>query len=101
MDPNCEPIVEKKTHRTEAQKRSLMNRLHRIQGQLRGLEQLLENDAYCNELLQQSAAARSALDGFNQELLSNHIHGCVTKGILEGDQQIVDELLKTLRKLMK
>ena len=91
----------KKVHRSEEQKKSLGVRLRRIEGQVRGLEQLLENDAYCNDLLQQSAAIRAAIDGFNQELLSNHIHGCVTRGILEGDQAIVDELVKTIRKLMK
>jgi len=93
--------LEKTTHRTEEQKKSLLNRLKRIEGQIRGLEQMVENDAYCNDLLQQSMAAGSALDGFNQELLSNHIHGCVTRGIANGDMEIVDELIKTIRKLMK
>lgn len=93
--------TEKQTHRTPEQKKNLLTRLARIEGQIRGLAQMVENDAYCNDLLQQSAAARSALDGFNQELLSNHIHGCVTRGILAGDQEIVDELVKTIRKLMK
>lgn len=92
---------EKKTHRTPEQKKSLLTRLHRIEGQIRGLEQMMENDAYCNDILQQSSAIRAAIDGFNQELLSNHIHGCVTRGILEGNQEIVDELVKTVRKLMK
>jgi DNA-binding FrmR family transcriptional regulator len=101
MENTPENIQEKHTHRGEEQKKSLLNRLRRIEGQIRGLEQMVENDAYCNDILQQSAAARSALDGFNQEMLSNHIHGCVTKGIQEGDQQIVDELVKTIRKLMK
>lgn len=96
-----ENAEQKKTHRTPEQKKSLLTRLHRIEGQIRGLEQMLEDDAYCNDLLQQSSAVRAAIDGFNQELLSNHIHGCVTKGILAGDPEIVDELVKTLRKLMK
>ncbi len=96
-----ENAPKKQTHRTPEQKKSLMTRLSRIEGQIRGLKQMLSEDAYCNDLLQQSAAARSALDGFNQELLSNHIHGCVTRGIQEGDPEIVDELVKTVRKLMK
>lgn len=101
MEKKAETKTERKTHRTPEQKKSLLIRLRRIEGQIHGLIQMLENDAYCNEILQQSAAARSALDGFNQELLSNHIHGCVTKGILAGDGEIVDELCKTVRKLMK
>ena len=96
-----ENFKEKQTHRTPEQKKSLMTRLCRIEGQIRGLKQMLEEDAYCNDILQQSAAARSAIDGFNQELLSNHIHGCVTKGILDGNQEVVDELVKTVRRLMK
>lgn len=91
----------KKTHRTDAQRKTLLNRLKRIEGQIRGLEKLVENDTYCNDILQQSISVRSALDGFNQELLDFHIKGCVTDGIQEGDEEIVDELLKTLRKLMK
>ena len=82
----------KKTHRTDAQRKTLLNRLKRIEGQIRGLEKLVETDTYCNDILQQSISVRSALDGFNQ---------CVTDGIQEGDEEIVDELLKTLRKLMK
>ena len=91
----------KKTHRTDAQRKTLLNRLKRIEGQIRGLEKLVETDTYCNDILQQSISVRSALDGFNQELLDFHIKGRVTDGIQEGDEEIVDELLKTLRKLMK
>ncbi len=93
--------AQKKTHRTDEQKTVLMNRLKRIEGQIRGLEKLVENDTYCNDILQQSISARSALDGFNEVLLGYHIKGCVTDGIKEGDEEIVDELLKTVRKLTK
>lgn len=94
-------LSEKKSHRTDEQKTALLNRLKRIGGQIRGLEKLVENDTYCNDILQQSISARSALDGFNQELLCFHINGCVAGGIKEGNEEIVDELLKTLRKLMR
>ena len=91
----------KKMTRTEEQKKSLLNRLKRLEGQIRGLEKMIEEDAYCNDVLQQSMSASSAMDGFNQELLGYHVKGCVTEGIKNGNEEIVDELLKTLRKLMK
>ena len=91
----------KKTMRTEEQKKALINRLKRLEGQVRGLEKMIEDDAYCNDILQQSMSAASAIDGFNQELLGYHVQGCVTEGIKNGDEEIVDELLKTVRKLMK
>lgn len=90
-----------KMTRTEEQKKSLLNRLKRLEGQIRGLEKMIEEDAYCNDVLQQSMSASSAMDGFNQELLGYHVKGCVTEGIKNGNEEIVDELLKTLRKLMK
>ena len=94
-------MAEKMTHRSEAQKKALTNRLKRLEGQIRGLEKMIEDDAYCNDILQQSMSAASAIDGFNQEILACHVKGCVTEGIKNGDEEIVDELLKTVRKLMK
>ncbi len=91
----------KKKIRTEEQKKTLLNRLKRLEGQIRGLEKMIEEDAYCNDILQQSMSASSAMDGFNQELLGYHVKGCVTEGIKNGNEEIVDELLKTVRKLMK
>ena len=91
----------KTTHREAAQKKALINRLKRIEGQIRGLISMLEEDAYCNDILQQSAAAGSAIDAFNQELLAAHIRGCVVDDIKKGDDEVVDELVKTIRKLMK
>ena len=94
-------MANKKTIRTAQQKKTLTNRLKRLEGQIRGLEKMIEDDAYCNDILQQSMAASSAIDGFNQELLGYHLKGCVTEGIKNNDEEIVDELLKTMRKLMK
>jgi Uncharacterized protein conserved in bacteria len=90
-----------KVNRSKEQKKSLLNRLKRLEGQIRGLEKMIEEDAYCNDILQQSMSAASAMDGFNQELLGYHVKGCVTEGIKNGNEEIVDELLKTVRKLMK
>lgn len=95
---NC---CDKKTKRNEDQKKSLMNRLKRIEGQIRGIQSMLENDAYCNEILQQSAAVSAAINAFNRELLANHIRGCVTRDIKNGNNEVVDELVATIQKLMK
>lgn len=102
MDHNTETeTADKKTIRTDEQKRSLINRLKRIEGQIRGLEKLIENDVYCNDILQQSAAAAAAINAFNKELLSDHIHGCITREIRAGNDDVVDELTATIHKLMK
>lgn len=89
------------THRDEETKKKLMNRLSRLEGQIRGIKNMVENDAYCNDVLIQCAAASAALSAFNKELISEHIKGCVTRDIKSGDESSVDELLQTLQKLMK
>ena len=91
----------RKTDRPAAQKKALINRLRRIEGQIRGIEAMLENDAYCNDILQQSAAASSAINAFNRELLGNHIRGCVVRDLHEGKDEVVDDLIATVQKLMK
>lgn len=91
----------RKTDRPAVQKKALINRLRRIEGQIRGIEAMLENDAYCNDILQQSAAASSAINAFNRELLGNHIRGCVVRDLHEGKDEVVDELIATVQKLMK
>ena len=91
----------KKTERAQTDKKELMNRLSRIEGQIRGIKKMIENDAYCNDILIQSAAVSAAVNAFNRELLSNHIHSCVVRDIREGNDEVVDELMGTLQKLMK
>lgn len=91
----------KKTERAKTDKKKLMNRLSRIEGQIRGIKKMIENDAYCNDILIQSAAVSAAVNAFNRELLSNHIHSCVVRDIREGNDEVVDELMGTLQKLMK
>ena len=68
---------------------------------IRGIKGMLENDAYCNDILVQSAAASAAINAFNKELLASHIHSCVVRDIREGKDEVVDELVATLQKLMK
>ena len=88
-------------HRTEDEQKSLTNRLNRIEGQIRGIRGMLANDAYCTDIITQVAAANAALNAFNKELLASHIKTCVTDDIIAGKTETVDDLLKTIQKLMK
>lgn len=87
--------------RTPEEYKDLINRLSRIEGQIRGLKRMVEAGAYCPDILTQSAAAGSALNSFNRVLMANHIRTCVADDIREGNDETIDELLKTLQKLMK
>ncbi len=87
--------------RGEAEYKDLMNRLKRIEGQVRGVEKMVENDAYCTDILTQVSAITSALNSFNKVLLGNHIKTCVADNIREGNDEVVDELVTVLQKLMK
>ena len=78
-----------------------MNRLLRIEGQIRGIRAMLEKDAYCPDILTQTSAASAALNSFNKELLSSHIKGCVARDIKDGNDETIDELVVTLHKLLK
>ena len=91
----------KTTSRSEEQKKKLLNRLKRIEGQVRGLQTMIENDAYCNDILIQSSAVSAAMNGFNRELLAAHIQSCVVRDIRDGKDEVVDELIATIQKLMK
>lgn len=88
-------------HRSEKEYTSLINRLNRIEGQIRGIKGMLESDAYCTDIITQVAAANAALNSFNKELLASHIKTCVTEDIIAGKSETVDDLVKTLQKLMK
>ena len=87
--------------RSDKEYRDLINRLSRIEGQIRGLEKMVENDAYCPDILMQSSAAACAIHSFNRQLLEAHIRGCVTEEIREGGEGKVDELCNMLQRLMK
>ena len=89
------------TARDEEDRRKLCNRLSRIEGHIRGIKGMLEKDAYCVDILTQSAAVSAAINAFNRELLSEHIHSCVVRDIREGDDATVDELVALMQKLMK
>ncbi|MBQ9198171.1 MAG: metal-sensing transcriptional repressor [Clostridia bacterium] len=101
MSEGCCCGSEKRTIRTEEQKKKLLNRLSRIEGQVRGVRKMIENDAYCNDVLAQSTAIAAAMDAFNRELLRAHIQACVVRDIRAGDDAVVDELVQTIERLMR
>ena len=98
---NVCPGCQKKTMRSEEERKKLINRLKRVEGQIRGIIGMLENDAYCNDILIQSAAVNAAVNSFNKELLASHIRTCVARDIREGKDETLDELVTPLQKLMK
>ena len=91
----------RKKVRDENERHDLMNRLKRIEGQVRGLQRMLEEDAYCADILTQSAAVSAAINAFNKDLLARHLHTCVVRDIRSGDDAAVDELAELVKKLMK
>jgi len=93
--------TERKKVRNENERHDLMNRLKRIEGQVRGLQRMLDEDAYCPDILTQASAVNSALNSFCRVLLASHIRTCVSEDIRSGRDETVDELMDTLQKLMK
>ena len=96
---NC--CCQKTKQRSEEELKSLINRLSRIEGQVRGVRKMLESDTYCTDILIQVSAISAALNAFNRELLGNHIRTCVADDIRNGKEETIDELVATLQKLMK
>lgn len=94
-------ICEPKTERSAEMQKKLNNRCNRIEGQIRGIKGMIEKDAYCDDILNQIAAARSALDGLSRTLLEHHMHSCLIHKIEKGEYEVVDELLETIKKLIK
>lgn len=91
----------KKKHREEKEYRDLINRLRRIEGQVRGIEKMLEEERYCVDILTQVSAIQSALNSFNKQLLCNHIKSCVVQDIQDGKVEAIDELCATVQRLMR
>ncbi len=100
MSEKCE-CCSKTKQRSDEEYKSLLNRLSRIEGQIRGIKGMVESDAYCIDIITQAAAASAAMNSFTKELLSNHIKTCVKDDIRAGNDETIDELLKTLQKLMR
>ena len=94
---NCE----KHKHREDKEYKDLVHRLNRIEGQIRGIKNMVEEERYCVDILTQVSAIQSALNSFNKSLLANHIKSCVVEDIRGGNDEVVDELCKAIQKLMK
>ena len=93
--------TERKKERSEQEYTSLIHRLNRIEGQIRGIRGMVESGAHCVDILTQSAAVNAAVNAFNRELLQNHIRTCVADDLRAGRDETVEELVATLQKLMK
>ena len=101
MEEKKECCCHKKKERTEKEYKDLLNRLSRIEGQVRGIKRMVEEDAYCTDILVQVAAVNAALNSFNRVLLTNHLHTCVAENVRAGNDEVLDELAGVLQKLMK
>lgn len=99
-EKTCEHC-EKHKERGDKEYKDLMNRLKRIEGQVRGLQGMLEKDAYCTDIIMQVSAVHAALNSFNKKLLSTHIQTCVADNIRKGNNEVIDELVDVMQKLMK
>jgi len=97
----CATDQERKSHHSDKMKSTLISRLNRIEGQIRGIKGLIEKDTYCDDVLNQIAAAQSALNGVGKLLLEGHMKSCIVERIQAGEHEVIDELLVTVNKLMK
>ncbi|MGN1096119.1 MAG: metal-sensing transcriptional repressor [Eubacteriales bacterium] len=100
MDKECK-CAQRTKERTDDERKKLIHRLNRIEGQIRGIRSMVEKNIYCADILIQSAAASAALSSFNRELLENHIRTCVASDIKNGNDETLDEVIGIIRKLMK
>ena len=91
----------RKTVRDEEERTKLINRLARIEGQIRGIRGMVEKDAYCGDVLMQCAAVNAAVNAFCRDLVTRHIKTCVARDLKEGKEGVAEELAATLEKLMK
>lgn len=97
----CETGEARKSHHSDKVKNNLISRLNRIEGQIRGVKKMIDNDTYCDDVLNQIAAIQSALNSVGKILLEGHLRSCVVERLQEGDMEVIDELLVTMKKLMK
>ena len=100
-EKDCCACSEKHKERSPEEYKDLINRLSRIEGQVRGIKSMVERGAYCPDILIQASAVNSALNSFSKVLLSNHIRTCVRNDIRDGNDEVVEELVATLQKMMK
>ena len=99
MEQSCQ--CQRTKIRSEEELKRLFNRLSRIEGQVRGLREMLQKDVYCPDILIQVSAVNAALNSFSRELLSEHLHPCLAGNLRQVNDEVIEELVEVLRKLMK
>jgi DNA-binding FrmR family transcriptional regulator len=103
--PSCQDEISigngRTSHHNEKTIRDLVNRMNRIEGQVRGIKGMIERHVYCDDVLNQMASVQSALNGVSKLLLEKHMKSCVRERLQEGDEEVIDEVLKTISKMMK
>lgn len=95
------PDGKRKSHHSDVMKKKLVHRLNRIEGQVRGVKSMIEKDTYCDDVLNQIASIQSALHSVGKLLLEGHMKSCVVERLQDGEQEVIDELLTTIHKLLK
>ncbi|WP_336788518.1 metal-sensitive transcriptional regulator [Paenibacillus sp. MMO-177] len=100
-DTCCSSDSERKSHHSDKMKSSLISRLNRVEGQIRGVKGMIERDTYCDDVLNQISAIQSALNSVGKLLLEGHMKSCVVERIQAGENEVIEELLITVNKLMK
>ena len=98
MDNNC---CKKKTKRDESQKKLIIGRLNRISGQINGISKMIENDAYCNDVLIQLSAVKNSVKSLSELILENHLFNCITKDLENGELDSMDELISLFKRFNK
>lgn len=101
MDETDDSCCHRQTHRSEQERKTLLNRCNRIEGQVRGIHGMIEKDVYCDDILNQIAAAQSALDALSRVILERHMKTCLIDRVQNGENEVIDELMVTIKKLMK
>ena len=89
----------KHTYRTEEEKKNINRRLNIIEGQVRGLKQMIEDDRYCDDVLTQMLAVNKALESLENVILEKHLERCIAKQIKEGDTSVTDEIMNLFKKM--
>lgn len=101
MSKKCKSCSGKKSHHSDEVKSNLTSRLNRIEGQIRGISRMINDDVYCDDILNQVSSISSALNGVSKILLEHHIKSCVVDQLAKGEDEVVPELLKTIGKMLK
>ena len=95
MEHNC---CRKKTERSAEEKKRIISRLNRISGQINGISKMVENDAYCNDVLIQLSAVKNSIKSLSEYILENHLSTCVARDLENGDFDAIDEIISLFKR---